>query len=406
MEKKTLEKGILYAKKDVELLPIHHASDYYDYDNELYVIADGENFVACETDNGKSALHVHDYRLSKYKKANGDECNFVRGYKNVIVAEDNNINHYFEDERACEVNGFGYSLRLKRFAKKEDRRFYGDEHQLAYHTHQGTDATYLPKFHNDSDEWLLGVEIEKDDSDMCSEGVAYQMLQETGWCKERDGSLGSYGYEMVSPILPLFDNNRILEATKGVERFLNGKVSSKCGGHMNISNKHMSVDDLMKNFKPLMPFFYALYPKRTIVNYSQAKKWRDIISSRNTKYSALFKKSNCVELRIPHGCRNVKTLMWRVELMQILLSDIGNNFNQYMMKLSTPTSKLHQHYLKQYDSDKMKEKVQLTYRMAQQYQHGSLSPSVKQRICTQFQDNDMFNQEKLNRLYDEKVYNY
>ena len=155
-----------------------------------------------------------------------------------------------------------------------------------------------------------------------------------------------------------------------------------------------------------MPFFYALYPKRTIINYSQAKKWRDIISSRNTKYSALFKKSNCVELRIPHGCRNVKTLMWRIELMQILLSDIGNNFNQYMMKLSTPTSKLHQHYLKQYDSDRIKEKVQLTYRMAQQYKHGSLSPSVKQRICTQFQDNDMFNQDALNRLYDSNVYNY
>ncbi len=406
MEKKTLEKGILYAKKDVELLPIHHTSNLYDYENELYVIADGENFVACETDNGKKALHVTDYRLSKYKKANGEECNFIRGYKNVIVAEDNHTAYYFEDERACELDGFGYSLRLKKFAKKEDRRFYGDEHQLAYHTHQGTDKTYLPKFHNDSDEWLLGVEIEKDDSSMCSEGVAYQMLQETGWCKERDGSLGSYGYEMVSPILPLFDNNRILEATKGVERFLNGTISSKCGGHMNISNKHMSVDDLMKNFKPLMPFFYALYPKRTIVNYSQAKKWRDIISSRNTKYSALYKKSNCVELRIPHGCRNVKTLMWRVELMQILLSDIGNNFNQYMMKLSTPTSKLHQHYLKQYDSDKIKEKVQLTYRMAQQYKHGSLSPSVKERICNQFQDSDMFNQDKLNRLYDEKVYNY
>ena len=406
MEKKTLEKGILYAKKDVELLPIHHTSDCYDYENDLYVIADGENFVACDTDNGKSALHVNDYRLSKYKKANGDECNFVRGYKNVIVAEDNYTSYYFEDERACELDGFGYSLRLKRFAKKEDYRFYGDENQLQYHTHQGTDKTYLPKFHNDSDEWLLGVEIEKDDSDLYREGVAYQMLQETGWCKERDGSLGSYGYEMVSPILPLFDKNRILEATKGVEKFLNGRISSKCGGHMNISNKYMSVDDLMKHFKPLMPFFYALYPKRTIINYSQAKKWRDIISSRNTKYSALFKKSNCVELRIPHGCRNVKTLMWRVELMQILLSDIGNNFNQYMMKLSTPTSKLHQHYLKQYDSDKIKEKVQLTYRMAQQYKHGSLSPSVKQRICTQFQDNDMFNQEKLNRLYDAKVYNY
>ena len=401
-----LKQGVIYAKKDVELIPIHHTSNLYDYDNELLVIPDGQTFIACDTDNGKRALHSSDdYRLRKYKKADGDECFFVRGYKNVIESEDANERVYFEDERACDVHGFGYSLRLKRFAKKETREFYGDDNKLAYHTAQGIDKNYIPKFHNENDTWLLGVEIEKDDAQLCDEGNAYKMLQEHGWSKERDGSLGSYGYEMVSPILPLYDNARILQATKGVETFLNGKVSSKCGGHLNISNKNMSVLDLAKAFKPILPFLYALYPKRTIVNYSQAKKFSELISNRNSKYSAMYMKSNCVEIRIPHGCRNVKTLMWRVELMQIMLSDIGNNLNQYMMKLSTPGSKLHEHYLKQYTYEQVKEKVQLTFRMAQQYKHGALSPSVKQRICSQFNDDAMFEQHMLNRLYDIKVYN-
>ena len=50
---------------------------------------------------------------------------------------------------------------------------------MDYHTHQNRlDKSKLKNFHNETDEWLVGVEVEKVDRDLQQEGDAWEILSD------------------------------------------------------------------------------------------------------------------------------------------------------------------------------------------------------------------------------------
>jgi hypothetical protein len=233
---------------------------------------------------------------------------------------------------------------------------------------------------------LVGVEVEKVDRDLQQEGDAWEILTNTGWAKERDGSLGSNGYELVSPILPLFDNNRIDVATNPVTQWINGKSNSDCGGHVTISKKGLTSVTLLESFKHFVPILYSLYPNRLNNDYCRAKQWSKYFSYPERKQAFNIKDGSYqlggrVEIRLFGRIINANTLKWRLELLRLLISD-GGNLNQFAQKIGCQESIFYKHFALQYKHEQIGEKLQMIDRFSKQYgtHKNGISPSVKKRI--------------------------
>jgi hypothetical protein len=378
----TLEKGKVYVLES-EPIALHESSNFYA--PNARVIPDEQNFLTCLTNDGKVALHESElaYRAINCLDENGDEKLVIRDeYPFISATTSNGRNKYFLNEQSAENANFKFSFRLSRFHDANCSEFYGNDKVLSYHTAQrNIDKTRLKKYHNDSDEWLVGVEVEKVDWRMRDEGSAWEILSTTGWSKEVDGSLGSEGYELVSPILPLFDNNRLESAMVDVKKYINAQSNSDCGGHINISRKNVESSDLLESFKQFAPIIYSLYPKRLTNRFCKAKQWSKYFTYPE-KYSAFHIKQNgVVEIRLFSRVTNIDALRWRLELLRLLITD-GGNLNQLSQKIGCQESVLYKHFRKQYSHEKIGEKLMLIDKYAKMYgtHRNGISASVKTRI--------------------------
>jgi len=317
---------------------------------------------------------------------NGHDVYCIKNEYPYIQATTRNGIKYFTSEVAAENNNFKFSFRLGRFHDANESDFYGDEKLLDYHTQQRRiDFSKLPQFITESDEYLLGIEVEKVDYALQQEGDAWEMLSNSGWAKERDGSLGDSGYELVSPILPLFDMNRIHNASLPIRKWINGKSNDKCGGHLTISKRGLSGDELMESFKNFAPIIYSLYPNRLNNTYCKAKTWSKYFRYPE-KYSAFFIKDGSqlggrVEIRLFSRITNEKTLQWRIELLQMFIKD-GGNLNQLAQKIGCQESALYKHFAKQYSHKQIGKKLRDMDAYAKHYgtHRNGISPSAKARI--------------------------
>jgi hypothetical protein len=377
----TLEKGKVFILES-EAIALHESSNFYT--PNARVIPDEQNFFTCLKADGKVALHESElYRAIKAIDENGEEKYCVRDeYPYILATTSNFRNKVFLNEQSAENANFKFSFRLSRFHDANCNDFYGDEKLLDYHTQQRRiDKTRLKKFHNENDEWLVGLEVEKVDNRLQQDGEAWEILTDTGWSKERDGSLTRGGYEMVSPILPLFNLTKIEEAVAPVLKYINGGSDDSCGGHINISKKGMESDVLLESFKQIAPILYALYPKRLNKHYCRAKSWSKYFNQ-NEKYSAFFQKPNgVVEIRLFSRVTNINNLRWRLDLLKMFILD-GGNFNQFAQKIGCQESALYKHFRKQYTHEKIGEKIMLMDKYAKMYNthRNGLSASVKTRI--------------------------
>jgi hypothetical protein len=370
-----------------EPLPIYKNSSFYVPRGR--VVPDGNVWVKALTSDGEFALTKNEasFLTKNVLDANGNKVLCIAGEYPYITAQNTHRDSiYFIDERAAEANNFKFSFRLSRFHDANCDSFYGDEKLLDYHTASNRiDRSRLPKFHSDSDEYLCGIEVEKVDSRLQDEGEAWEILERTGWSKERDGSLGDGGYEFVSPILPLFNTEVIVRSAKTVGKWINGKSSDKCGGHITLSKRGLPANELLESFKSFAPILYALYPARLNNHFCKAKQWNKYFSYPE-KYSAFYLKDGHseggrVEIRIPSRVVNEGTLYWRIELLQLLIKD-GGNLNQLCQKIGCPESILYKHFAKQYDNTGIGDKLLLIDKYAKQYgtHRNGISPSVKKRI--------------------------
>ena len=385
-EIKPIKKGQVFIFES-EALPLHSDSDFFV--ENARVVPDEVNFFTCLTNYGKYALHESEmYQCVKAKNEHGEIVNVIKNEYSFVRATQSNGNYvFFTSEEAAERNNYKFSFRLGKFHDANCSEFYGDEKLLNYHTLQDRiDKSKLLNFHNDNDEWLVGVEVEKVDRDKQQEGDAWKILTETGWSKERDGSLGSNGYELVSPIMPLFDNERIERATTPVTNWINGKSNEDCGGHITISKKGLTSVQLLESFKHFVPILYSLYPNRLNNDYCRAKQWSKYFSYPERKQAFNIKDGSYqlngrVEMRLFGRIINQKTLNWRLELIRMLIND-GGNLNQFAQKIGCQESIFYKHFSLQYKHEQIGEKLQLIDRYSKLYgtHKNGISPSVKKRI--------------------------
>ena len=389
---KKIEKGIIYVIPESEKpLPIYKYSDYYVRNGS--VLPDGENFVRAKTSDGDVALHSTELSRSCVlaKDGEGNDVYCVQGEYPYVEATRGNGNGYayFLNEESAERNGFKFSFRLNQFADGSCSTFYGNEKTLRYHTHAEriTSSKHrLKKFHTDADNVLMGLEVEKVDYRLRDKGDAWELLEQTSWSKEEDGSLGSDGYELVSPILPLFNRDKINEAINPVREWINGDSNESCGGHITLSQKGVTTENFLGSMKQYAPILYGLYHKRLDNRFCRAKQWSKYFQYPE-KYSAFFVKDSMgreggrVEIRLFSRVRNEENLLWRIELLQLCVLD-GGTLNQFAQRIGCPESVFYKHFAKQYSHESIGKKLRLIDEYSKKFgtHRNGISPSVKKRI--------------------------
>lgn len=189
----------------------------------------------------------------------------------------------------------------------------------------------------------IGFEVEKEDGDAC--GIHYKdVYDRTGWGKENDGSLDScIGYELVSPTFDLFTNDMDNDIKDpDLITLINGKHSSSCGGHINISHTKYSPDELFEGISGFIPLLYSMYENRLDQNYSKAKKKQEYFFVKE-KRSSFYIKDNRVELRLPPAVKSVRNLLWRRDLMRIIMTNMNASEVDVLKMIVNQRSKLYKH---------------------------------------------------------------
>lgn len=255
---------------------------------------------------------------------------------------------YFRDKASAEAIGYKFSFRMQSYMKEDHPDFYGHETMLNYHSSARTDYSL------DGDTWKVGCEVEKEDSRYQNNTSVWKLFAETGWAKERDGSLGQGGFELVSPILPLFDRKRLKAHLSTVKQYLNAQHSQACGGHINLSCKGKRSKEVLASLKAGAALLYAIYEPRMTNRYCPARQWNRY-ESMPDKYSAFYLKNDQVcEIRLFPAVKSLKNLMWRLDLVRWLVSINEKDFVKKILSLQNRNSYLSCHLRQVYTEDKIR----------------------------------------------------
>jgi hypothetical protein len=229
-----------------------------------------------------------------------------------------------------------------------------EEYNFSYHSSN-------PAFLATSNEAKIGFEIEKEDYTEYTSIYASDLQRETGWGKEDDGSLGNGGFELVSPVFPLHNTLSYFEEKfNKISNLINADYSSKCGGHINYSHPDFSSEDLLTEISGWIPLIYSLYERRLNNTYCSGKSIESLKSDR-VKYQAINIKSKCLEFRIFPAVKNVKNLLWRLRLIQIMDLNKTTNPLKVISHMTDENHDLHKLLIEIFSYEKLISKV---YRIA------------------------------------------
>lgn len=242
---------------------------------------------------------------------------------------------------------------------RENEAYYHEDDGYYSYPPDDTDV-YVREYHNGSyksknfdgkSKYCIGYEIEKEDEDVLESMDIDEFEIETDyiWRKEKDGSLDSEsGYELISPTFE-FDIDKIfehIESNDSLVKHINAKISPRCGGHIHLSEKGLSGNELFNKVKGYTPLFYALYYGRVDKTYSKGKSNKDLEKD-NEKYQAIKIHNDRVEFRIISAVHNVTTLKWRTKLLMMILQHPTDDIIRAYYNVDTKFTKL----LKQTYSD-------------------------------------------------------
>ncbi len=218
---------------------------------------------------------------------------------------------------------------------------------------------------SDDSNFKIGFEVEKEDQEILTNELPNLVYERTGWVKEKDGSLNNSGFELVSPILPLnlatsiYEQNILINAINDVKSYINADYSGRCGGHINISSKDLSSQELLQKISGYLPLFYAIYQSRIDNNFAEVKNLNKYITL-PAKYTAFHCKSNGIlEVRIFPAVKNTNNLLWRTELLRLILNNPTRSYKRALQIIANPKDELHQHLRKIFNQSKLLEKVKL-----------------------------------------------
>jgi hypothetical protein len=270
---------------------------------------------------------------------------------------------------------------------------YGDRAILRYHHshwHPEIEKQFT-KFMDKSPEAVnFGFEAEKSSSEFREEGIAMKLAHETGFKKEEDGSLGEYGFELISPILPLYNQQVIDECIAPVTDFLNAGTSDRCGGHFNISMNGIESRDILKGIKGSLPILYSIYEKRIGNSYCPVRNFSTYLRRRDKYQACYLKNMNVLEIRLFPAIKNVKVLQNRIELMRMVMGNLyGKTAMKVLLELANPTTNIHNFLLNVVlngDVAKFTEKLRLFAKYSEQYGCGKISLACKKKVNKLMQD--------------------
>lgn len=182
---------------------------------------------------------------------------------------------------------------------------------LDYHSGRGR------RDESEESRFKVGLEVEKEDSRVKYEIDTKEILRESGWVVERDGSLSDEsGFELISPVYPLnlgFIRDRVIP----IEKYLNANVSNKCGGHIHISDTERTPHEILLDIRGYLPLLYGLYPQRATNEYCEAKEVDTYLDSGHRQAINLTNKT--LEFRIFPAVKDVDHMMFRLELVEYLM---------------------------------------------------------------------------------------
>jgi translation initiation factor 2 beta subunit (eIF-2beta)/eIF-5 len=202
----------------------------------------------------------------------------------------------------------------------------------------------------------IGFEIEKEDEEAYIIGYD-ELYEKTKWCKENDSSVdGPGGYELVTPVYDLFskDFEKDINKNEDLQKLINAKYSDSCGGHINISSKTYSPAQLVQGFRGFLPLLYSIWSLRITNRYCPVDKPHNYSSK--GKYSALHVKGDVLEFRLASAVKSVKNLIWRRDLIRIMMENINRSELEVLRMLLNKHSKLHKHMRKVYSPKRFEKK--------------------------------------------------
>jgi hypothetical protein len=206
----------------------------------------------------------------------------------------------------------------------------------------------------------IGFEVEKEDESALKSYDAYTLLEDTGWFKERDGSLDDdSGYELVSPIYDLMSDklDDDIKSSPQLTELINSDYGRRCGGHIHIGNGNSGAT-LFDKMSPWIPLIYSLYVGRIGGEYCKIKKNKDIKDDHD-KYQAVRIFDNRIEIRIISAVPNVETLLWRRDLMRMIMNNLDWTPMKIMNQLLDDKSELYALLHKQYTPSQIAVKARL-----------------------------------------------
>ena len=206
----------------------------------------------------------------------------------------------------------------------------------------------------------IGFEIEKADDEAYK--IAYEDLyNNTNWIKESDSSLPSNGYELISPVFDLFSNQleKNIKKNPELKTLINADYTERCGGHINIASKVYTPIQLLHGLRGFLPLLYAIWNVRMGNRYCTPYKIHHYVGKRG----AMNVKDNVLEIRLASAVKSVKNLLWRRDLVRIMLENINKSELEVLRMMLNSRSKLHKHLRKVYNAERFMQKCNLFIKM-------------------------------------------
>ncbi len=292
---------------------------------------------------------------------------------NLIYSERYHL--YFMSQLVAEQMGYVYDDEEDDWVKPEDivDVLMGESQSKQNAPYHGLNRKYIvpPSYKG----FTIGFEIEKEDATEVKK--YYRPIYEaTGWCKERDGSLDSFGFELISPAMPMGDAMLIYDHFDKHIELINAKGSSNCGGHISVGHTSMTPFEIYKGVTQFFPLLYSMYSKRMSNVYCEADRDRNYTSTRDKK-KAIYIKSNIVEFRIFPFVENIKQLKWRYRLIRLMFANYGCSSIDVLKMILNKKSVMYLLLSEIYDDAQILEKAHLFCKYSKQFNEIIIPEKIK-----------------------------
>jgi hypothetical protein len=356
-----------YAGEFALVSECRHASlnDGYALRGDVITAYSGETFIR-ETDEQLDLVH------SEYNDGWIDREDSVYGYYDRrdegYFLEDDAVcisNEWYASRGVAEDCGFRWHSGNDEWYHEDDYPTTVSECNAGYHDQSRRDYSKNALF-------KVAFEVEKEDAEA---GLIHydDLHHDTGWCKENDGSLDDDGYELVSPIFDLYsdDLEKSISESKDLSTLIDAEYSDSCGGHINVSCSTIQPKVLFEGVSCFMPLLYALYEDRLDMTYSKAKE-KHRYHTEQDKYSSVFIKSHLVEFRIFPAVINVRNLIWRRDLIRLMIDNMNRSELEVLKMILNKKSKLHAHLRQIFSEDRILQKANAFMKYSEVYNYKKL----------------------------------